>query len=30
MPLWSADKRAVLNEIQKKLKTNNTYQGKEF
>lgn len=30
MPLWSADKRAVLNEIQKKLKIKNTYQGKEF
>lgn len=30
MPLWSADKRKVLNEIQKKLKLKDTYQGKEF
>lgn len=30
LPLWSADKRGVLNEIQRKLKLNDTYQGKEF
>ena len=30
MPLWSADKRSVLNEIQKKLKLKNTFQGKEY
>lgn len=30
MPLWSANKRSVLNEIQKKLKLKNTFQGKEY
>ncbi len=30
LPMWSADKRGVLNDIQKKLKLNNTYQGREF
>lgn len=30
MPLWSADKRNVLNEIQKKLKIKNIFQGKEY
>ncbi len=30
LPLWSADKRGVLNEIQKKLKLRNIYQGKEW
>lgn len=30
LPLWSADKRGVLNEIQKKLKARNIYQGKEW
>lgn len=30
LPLWSADKRGVLNEIQKKLKGRNIYQGKEW
>ena len=30
LPLWSADKRGVLNDIQKKLKSRNIYQGKEY
>ncbi|MDK2808832.1 MAG: uncharacterized protein PWP24_1569 [Clostridiales bacterium] len=29
-PLWSTKKRHVLNEIQKTLKSNNTWQGKEW
>ena len=30
LPMWSADKRSVLNEIQKKLKNYNTYQGRDY
>lgn len=30
LPMWSADKRSVLNEIQKKLKNHNTYQGRDY
>lgn len=30
MPLWSINKRAVLNDIQKKLKSQDIYQGKEY
>lgn len=30
LPLWSTDKRGVLNDIQKKLKSRNIYQGKEY
>lgn len=30
LPMWSTDKRSVLNEIQKKLKNHNTYQGRDY
>lgn len=30
LPLWSSDKRKVLNEIQKKLKENEIHQGKNY
>ena len=30
MPMWSTDKRGVLNDIQKKLKLRDIYQGKEY
>ena len=29
-PLWSSDKKRVMNAVQKELKLRNTYQGKRY